>query len=378
MRIVDIKSYPVSVPVPKDKQVTLGIGKMIKRDTVVVKVKTESGIIGYGEAHHGRCPGGVAHIVNTTLNELVVGMNAADVVGIWSKIYKMQLGSHGMGAACCMAMSGLDMALWDIRGKAVNWPIFRLLGGKRQSVRAYAGGVALGYQPPGSLLEEIELNVSGRYRALKIRVGDSPARDLERLQAVREAYPQMDILTDANTGYSIRDARQVIPVFDELDIGWLEEPFPPHDHRSYAIAATYGKTPLALGENTYTRFEFHRIIEDGVVQILQPDLSKSGGFTEVLRIAALASAWKLPVHVHTSISGLSMAASVHFLSAVENGGYYEADISTYNPLRDELVSSPYETGNDGCVVPLDKPGLGVEVDEGFLEKHPVIEGASYV
>lgn len=378
MRIIELKAYPVSVPVPEEKQVRIGIGRMIKRDAVVVRVETEDGIIGYGESHHGRCPGAVAHLVNTTLSDLVTGMDAADVVGIWSKIYKMQLGSHGMGAACCLAMSGIDMALWDIRGKAVNWPVYRMLGGSAKPIPAYAGGVSLGFQKPESLVDEVRREISFGYKAAKLRLGDSPARDIERVEAVREAFPELTILTDANTGYTLNDARAVIPALDALNADWLEEPFPAHDFRTYALASTFGSTPLALGENTYTRFEFHRIIEDGVIQILQPDLSKCGGFTEVLRVAAMASAWKIPVHPHTSITGLNMAACLHFLSAVENAGYFEADVSAYNPLKDDLVSTPYQVDADGCVFPPEGPGLGVEVDEDFLVKHPVIEGASYV
>jgi len=378
MRIIELKAYPVSVPVPEEKQVRLGIGRMIKRDAVVVRVETEDGIIGYGESHHGRCPGAVAHLVNTTLSDLVTGMDAADVVGIWAKIYKMQLGSHGMGAACCLAMSGIDMALWDIRGKAVNWPVYRMLGGSAKPIPAYAGGVSLGFQKPESLVDEVRREIGFGYKAAKLRLGDCPARDIERVEAVREAFPELTILTDANTGYTLNDARVVIPALDALNAGWLEEPFPAHDYRTYALASTFGSTPLALGENTYTRFEFHRIIEDGVIQILQPDLSKCGGFTEVLRVAAMASAWKLPVHPHTSITGLNMAACLHFLAAVENAGYFEADVSAYNPLKDDLVSTPYQVDADGCVFPPEGPGLGVEVDEDFLAKNPVIEGASYV
>ncbi|RJQ51536.1 MAG: mandelate racemase/muconate lactonizing enzyme family protein [Desulfobacteraceae bacterium] len=378
MRIVELKAYPISVPVPEDRQVSLGIGRMIKRDAVVVRVKTESGLIGYGESHHGRCPGAVAHIVNTTLHDLVKGMDAADVVGIWARIYKMQLGSHGMGAACCLAMSGIDTALWDIRGKAVGWPIYRLLGGSRRAIPAYAGGVSLGFQTPESLAEEAGEKVASGFRAVKLRVGDSPERDIERVSAVREAFPALSILTDANTGYTLDDARLLLPVFDSLRIGWLEEPFPAHDFRAYAAASVYGTTPLALGENTYTRFEFNRIIEDGHVRILQPDIAKTGGITEGVRIAAAASAWKIPVHPHTSITGLSMAASLHFLAAIENGGYYEADVSAFNPLRDRLVDASFAIDSEGCIRPPEGPGLGVEVDEEFLMKHPVIEGASYV
>jgi L-alanine-DL-glutamate epimerase-like enolase superfamily enzyme len=379
MRIVELKAYPMSVPVPPEHQVSLGIGQMIKRDAVVVKVVTESGIVGYGESHHGRCPGAIAHLANTTLRQLVMGMEATDVVGIWSKIYKMQLASHGMGAGCALAMSGIDMALWDIRGKAVGWPLYKLLGGSQCQVLAYAGGVSLGYQEPDSLVDEARSLVESGYKAVKLRLGDTPDRDLARVRAIREAFgDDLVILTDANTSYTLDDARTVMPTLESLAIGWLEEPFPPHDHRSYAAAARFGSVPLALGENTYTRFEFTHIIENGVIQILQPDLSKAGGITEVLRIAALASAWKLGIHPHTSITGLNMAASIHFLASIENAGYFEADASKYNPLRDQVVNTPYEIGADGCVRPLDKPGLGLEVDENFLAKYPVIDGPGYV
>jgi L-alanine-DL-glutamate epimerase-like enolase superfamily enzyme len=111
MKIVDIKAYPTSFRVPKDKQVSLGIGTMTKRDCVMVKVTTEDGIVGWGESHHARAPGTIGHLVNTTLRDLVLGMDASDTVGIWAEIYRMQLGSHGAGAATSMAMSGLPGAV---------------------------------------------------------------------------------------------------------------------------------------------------------------------------------------------------------------------------------------------------------------------------
>jgi L-alanine-DL-glutamate epimerase-like enolase superfamily enzyme len=196
---------------------------------------------------------------------------------------------------------------------------------------------------------------------------------------VRKAFgDDMVILTDANTGYDVADVRAAMPMLDALEVGWLEEPFPAHDYLSYREAARLGRTPLAAGENHYTRFEFNRVIEDGAITILQPDLSKTGGITEALRVAALASSWKLPVHPHTSMTGVNMAASIHFLAAIENGGYFEADISKNNLFRDKLVSTPYRLDKDGCVLPLEAPGIGIEFDEGFLAAHPVIEGPSYV
>ena len=379
LKIIAIEAFPTSFPVKPEDSISLGVGRVVKRDAVIVKVSTAGGITGYGESHHGRAPGSVAHLVNTTLRQLILGMNAADVVGVWKKIYDKQLASHGMGAGTCLAMSGIDQALWDIRAKAVGWPLYKLLGGSAKPIPAYAGGVSLGYQDPKALVAEARPHLEAGYKALKLRVGDSPKRDLERIAAVRKAFgDDLVILTDANIGYSVEDVRQVMPGMDELNVAWLEEPFPAHDYRSYRLARGFGRTPLAAGENHYTRFEFNRVIEDGAITILQPDLSKTGGITEALRIAAMASAYKLPVHPHSSMTGLNHAASIHFLAAIDNGGYFEGDVSRANKFRDELCSKPYEVDRDGNVWPLEKPGLGLQVDEEFLRKHPAIEGPGYI
>ena len=379
LRIVDIQGFPTSFPVDPKNSVTLGIGRAVKRDAVIVKVTTEAGIVGYGESHHGRCPGAVAALVNTTLKQLVVGQDANDVVGVWNKIYVRQLGSHGMGAGACLAMSGIDMALWDIRGKALGVPLYKLLGGASKPIPAYAGGVSLGYQEPSALVAEAQPLVAAGYKAIKLRVGDTPARDLARVAAVREALgDDIAILVDANTGYTVADARKVMPGYEELRRRLARRTVSRARLRELRLAATFGSVPLAAGENHYTRFEFNRVIEDGSITILQPDLSKTGGITEALRIAHLASAWKLPINPHTSMTGLNMAATIHFLAAIDNGGYFEGDVSKNNLFRDELVSKPYEVGSDGCVRPLEAPGLGLEVNEKFLAAHPVIEGPAYV
>ena len=120
------------------------------------------------------------------------------------------------------------------------------------------------------------------------------------------------------------------------------------------------------------------MLEDGVITIWQPDLSKCGGITEALRIAGMASAFKIPVNPHSSMTGVNQAASIHFLAAIENAGYFEADISKANKFRDELGSTPWTIGADGNVLPNRTPGIGVEIDEAFLEAHPPIEGPGYV
>lgn len=379
MKIRTLKAVPISFRVPEGKNVTLGIGRAVKRDAVLIRVETDEGLIGWGECHHGRCPGAIAKLVDTTLSELVLGMDAFDVVGVWQKVYRMQLASHGMGAAAAMALSGLDIALWDLRGKATGWPLYRLLGGRAKPVPAYAGGISLGWQAPEALAEEAATYVAQGYRALKLRVGDSPARDLARARAVRAALgPDVDILVDANTSYSVEDVRRTMPGYEELAIGWLEEPFPPHDIRSYKEAAKLGTVSLAAGENHFTRFEFNRLIEDGAIRIAQPDLSKCGGVTETMRIAALTSAWKIPVNPHTSATGINMAATIHLLAAVDNGGYFEGDVAHHNPFRDQVGGTPYAVDAEGCVRPLEGPGLGLEIDEAFIAAHPLIEGPCYV
>ena len=379
MKITNITAYPLSFEIPQKFRVTLGIGSAIKRDCVLVKVETSDGLIGWGESHAGRAPGAVAQLTNTTLKSLTLGMDAFDVVGVWHKIYTMQLASHGMGAACAIAMSGLDMALWDIRGKAVDWSVTKLLGGSLKPINAYAGGIALGYQPPNELVLEAGNVIEGGYKALKLRLGDSPRNDIARVEAVRDALgDEIDILTDANTAYSLSDARRVMPALDAANVGWLEEPFPAHDHARYREARSYGRTPLAAGENHYTRFELQRVIEDGYITILQPDLSKTGGITEGMRIAAMASGWKHSFNPHTSLTGLNVAASLHVLASVDNAGYFEADLSRYNPLRDELCSWNASITSDGTVLPPEGPGLGVEIDEALLSKFPLIDGPGYV
>ena len=380
MRIADLRAVPISFPVPADKSVRLGIGRSVKRDAVLVRVETDEGHVGWGEAHHGRCPGAIAKLIDTTMRELVIGFDAHDVSGVWARVYKMQLASHGMGAAAALALSGIDMALWDLKCQATKLPLYQLLGGAAKPVKAYAGGIALGWQEPSLLAQEALQHVASGYRALKLRMGDTPARDIARVRAVRKAVgDDIDILTDANTAYTVDDVRRVMPAFEECAVGWLEEPFPPQDRRAYAAASKLGRVPLAAGENHFTRYEFATLLEDGCVQFVQPDLSKTGGVTEAMRIAAMASAQKLTVNPHTSATAINMATSIHFLCAVDNPGYFEGDVTSLNPFRDLLADkAPYALDDNGCVRPHEGVGIGLTVDTHFIAQHPLIEGPCYV
>jgi len=380
MNITHIQAFPISFPVPADKSVTLGIGRSVKRDAVLLRVETAEGLVGWGEAHHGRCPGAIARLIDTTLRELVVGMDALDVSGVWARVYKMQIGSHGMGAAAALALSGLDLALWDIRCQVAGLPLYQLLGGRNRAIKAYAGGISLGWQAPESLVEEARAYVDQGYRAVKLRVGDSVARDIARVSAVRAALGDgIDILVDANTSYTLDDVRRVMPAYDEMNVGWLEEPFPAHDLGLYRRASMLGRTPLAAGENHYTRYEFDPLIASEAVGFVQPDLSKAGGITESLKIAAIASARRLSINPHTSATAVNMATSISFLCGIDNPGYFEADLTAYNPFRDNMTDKPpYALDSEGCVSALEGIGIGLRIDEAFVATHPLIEGPCYV
>lgn len=379
MKITAITAVPLSYRLPEGKTVTMGVGSTLKRDAIIVRVETSEGITGYGEAHPGRSPGAVTSAIHTTLAPLLIGMKATDVVGAWQRVHRMQLSSHGLGAGAALALSGIDMALWDIRGKAAKMPLYELLGGTRRRVPAYAGGISLGYQPKQSLAEEAKEYVTRGYKAVKLRIGDTAKNDIERVVHVREALgDDVDILTDANTTYTMADARRVLPVLADIRAGWLEEPFACNDFASYREAAKITPlVPIAAGENHYTRFEFAQLLEAGAVQVWQPDLSKCGGITEGVRIAAMASAWRIPINAHSSATGLNHAATLHFLAATENAGYFEACVSKFNPFRD-MFGSTFEIGADGCVEPPSGHGLGIEVDEAIFKKYPSIDGPGYV
>jgi D-galactarolactone cycloisomerase len=165
LTIASIEALPCSVPLLHP--VTQGLGSVTKRDTVVVKVTTTDGVVGYGEAYNGRAPLAVAATIDTTLRDLFTGLDAGAPTAVWDVFERRVLANHGTCAACVCAMSGIDLALWDIKGKALGLPLYRLLGGGSRPVPAYAGGFALGYAEPAAVVDEALRQVAAGYRAVK-------------------------------------------------------------------------------------------------------------------------------------------------------------------------------------------------------------------
>ena len=378
MKVVAVEAIPLSLDL-RDRAVTLGVGTAIKKDTVIVRVRTEDGILGYGEAHHALAPTVVAELVNTGLAPLVVGEDALAVEHVWEKLYSAQGRTHGPGWAVWKAISGVDIALWDARGKALGLPAWRLLGGEKRRIKAYAGGISLGYQPPEPLAEEALGYVERGFRAVKLRLGDTVERDVARVGHVRKVVGDaVDIMVDVNTRYGYQQLLRLAPRLEGSDVYWIEEPFPPDALRDYALLAARTRIPLAAGENHFLRYQARQLLECEAVQILQPDPSKAGGVTETKKIADLAAAFRRPFAPHTSMSGVNMAACLSLLTVASNALVYEADLSALNPFRDELVHPTPRVGEDGCVEAFDGPGLGVEVDEAAFARYPGIPGPCYV
>lgn len=358
--------------------VRLGLGANTKRDCVVVRITADDGTVGWGEAHHGQNPTAMAEVVEKGLGSLIIGADPFDSEGIWARLSRQQVVTHGLGAGSVIALSGIDIALWDLKGKLLGQPVYRLLGGARKKIRAYAGGLSLGFKPPEQLEGEVRKLVDAGYSAIKLRVGDHPKRDAERVGHIRKAFGDaLDIAVDAATRYTPLDLPEVLAYCDKYRVYWLEEPFTPDNLPAYADLARRTPVPIAAGENHYTRQAFRELFAQGCITIAQADCTKAGGISEVKKIMDMAAAWHFWAAPHTSHTIISTAANVHLLGALPNALIFEADVAGINPFRTDLAGAVYQVV-DGHIEPLDRPGLGLEIDEAVLAAHPGIPGPCYI
>jgi D-galactarolactone cycloisomerase len=377
MKIVRVDASVHSVPFD-GVAVTQGVGNMVKRDLVLVRVTAEDGTVGYGESHMGLNPTAIAEVIRHSMAPLAVGADLFDSEDIWHRISRHQIVTHGLGAGSVIALSGIDIALWDLRGKVLGQPVYRLLGGAKRRIRAYAGGMGLGWQPNEELEREVARLLDKGYTAIKLRVGQNIQADASRVTHIRRAFgDKLDIAVDAATRYNWTDIGPVIRYCEDNAVMWLEEPFTPDNLTAYADLRRATRIPIAAGENHYTKHAFRDLMVAGAIDIVQADCTKAGGITELKKISDMAAAWHRPVAPHTSQSIISTAANVHLLCAVPNRLIYEADISAINPWRDRLASNPLLV-KDGFIEPNDQPGLGLAINEDILKEFPAIAGSSYV
>lgn len=349
------------------------------RSVCLVRVTTRDGVVGWGE---GYGPAGVVRAGVEFLAPLVVGEDPLQGENIWQRMFLRSV-DYARRGVLVAAISAIDVALWDLRGKRLGLPVSVLLGGRRrESVRAYATGLYFSdaVDQAAALAEEARGYARAGFSAMKMKVGLSVEEDAANVRAVREAVGEgIDLMVDANHAYNLREAVALAHAIEPHRIGWFEEPLSPEDYDGYRELRDKTTIPIAAGECEYLRPGFLQLFRNRSVDIAQPDLCAAGGLTEVKKIVAMAEAFGVEVAPHSWGTGIAIAAALHLLSNLDVAPgrlkmaepILELD-RTENPLRDALVVPNFAAGGGRLAVP-DGPGLGVTVDEGLLDKYRVGE-----
>jgi L-rhamnonate dehydratase len=373
VRITDVEAIVLRQPVLDD-----GIADG-SQDDLVIRVHTDDGVVGIGEVDSApeavralvEAPG--SHAIAHSLHGLLVGEDPLETERLWDKMYRglIYVGRRGIALH---AISGIDIALWDIKGKVEGKPVSALLGGaKRDRVRAYAS--MLMPETTEETAERVGALCSDSFTAVKLGwgpLGRDPNHDVRLATAAKEAAGDCDILIDAGHGYG-GDAKAAIGVARELEqlgVFWLEEPFLPDEYEAYAELADAVDIRVAAGEQDTTVWGFRELIERGRVDVVQPDVTRCGGITELLRIAKLARERGVETVPHAWKSGIIKAASLHVNAVLPDALYQEYCVAD-TPINQTLVKERLPVEADGCITVPTAPGLGVELDEDVVERYRV-------
>ena len=345
------------------------------RNNLLVEVVDDSGAVGWGECY------GPAEVTQAAIHSFyathLLGWNPLRNEAAWQHCWRASLDFARKGVMMG-AMSGLDMALYDLKGKLLGVSASELMGGRvRDTVPCYATGMYYRKQPEDKLLETILEEAKGYvaqgFGALKIKVGKNLPFDRKLIAAMRETFPALTLMADSNHAYDLNEAVMIGRCLDEARFSWFEEPLSPQHAGLFRQLADKVDVPIAAGECEQTRWGFHDLLSLGGVQIAQPDLAYCGGPTEGLKIRSQASALGINVVPHCWGTQLNLACATHFLATtyVEPGRaepvepLLEMD-RTRNPMRDEMYSTMVSL-NDGTVTVPTAPGLGVEPDRKAME-----------
>lgn len=343
-------------------------------DTVVVRIETDDGRVGWGEAKAPVAPQVTAGIVDRLLRDILIGADPRDALVLWERMYAgMRVRGHRAGFYL-EAIAGVDIALWDLAGQAASAPISTLLGGKmRESIRVYASGIpALPLEAPDAAIEDLgeearALRATG-YTGVKMAIGRGVEGDLRSIRAVRDATGDgFAIYADAAGVYSRADAMRLGEALEELGVGFFEMPIPPEDVEGYAELAQRLAIPIAL-DSIMSRHETVELIRNRAIDIVQPDVCRAGGITECRRIAELADCFGLAFQPHVSIgSAIHVAASAHLAVAMPNSIVCEYWIGD-NPIGASVARTPAEV-RDGYLFAPAGAGLGIDLDSEKLLAH---------
>ncbi len=374
MRISSIKTYNLA----SDLEIPFGWsqGWIDRRSVGIVRIDTDEGLTGWGEG----CGGPAAAVVNEVFAPLLMGQDPMNRNGLWQKMFhSVYNGNNAVGFAGS-AISAIDIALWDLAGKAVGVPVSDLLGGRvRDKIAVYATGLYYTEgEFPDRLLDEARGYAEAGFKGMKTKVGGLPMdEDIRRVIALREAIgPDVRLMIDANQAYNATSAIRIGKRLADYDITWFEEPVNAQDIEGYLQVKSQLPMAISGGENIRTRYEFSDFLARRAYDIVQPDVMNVGGITEMRAVAMTANAMGIQVNPHVWGSPLMIAASLHLASTLppcpparDPQPYVQEPVMEFDRtpsrIREGLVKQPFEQV-DGYVQVPTGPGLGIEIDEQVL------------
>jgi len=370
MRITDVRFLALRQPLSQPLRLAWGV--MHWRPFGLVLIETDAGLKGIGETSVNFPSWAVIErkaTVEEGLKPLLTGEDPLDISGLWQKMH------HALRRLCVLwskgaimsAIGGIDIALWDLAGKAQHKPVYALLNGKHQSkVPLYATGL-----DPSNPAESARRFVDQGYKAVKIRVGFDEARDIANVEAVRRAVgEQIHLLVDANMAYDLESAQRMANALRAYNLYWLEEPLPADDLEGYRQLGQQITIPLAAGENQFDLADAERLIATRAIRFLMPDPTRAGGLSEARRICALANAHGIPYSPHHYGSDVGFAATLHLIAATPGADYLLRDVSSA-PLRESILREPLCVQDGFAYVP-DGPGLGIDLNWEQVLEHTLI------
>ncbi len=359
MKITAVRAHPLSIPLAPMTPHSPWLEGMPKQ--VLVEVTTDEGLTGWGECFAYGAPLAVASVVHEVLAPLVTGENPTEIERLVEKMEKAML-LYGRRGIAVHAMSGVEIALWDIAGKARRAPVYDLLGGLyTPRVRAYAS--LLRYTTPAAVVAACRHFAAAGFGALKLH-----QIDVESVRVAREAVgPNVHLMLDVNCPWSPQEAIRMGRAFEPYNLAWFEEPvWPPEDYRGLAEVSAALETPVAGGENEGLAQGFADIVAQRAVDILQPSMTKVGGLLHSKKICTLAAAANLQVVPHSFYFGPGLAATLHLIASTPGLAYLEYPTGD---LQAPILTEPIRA-RDGFVAVPTGPGLGVTVNEEVLKRFP--------
>ncbi len=366
---------PASLPMAEDLRDVAYAGYR----TVITKITSEDGTHGFGESMVRLAPEAVVSIIHS-LKPLLVGRDIFDVGVIWEQMFATMANRGHTQGYLIEAMSGIDIAIWDLIGRTLHKPIFALLGGEyNKRLPCYASSIRIGDRERAVPLA-LDLVAQG-FKAIKVKIGENPldpSKDLELIGNLRAALgPFIKIMVDANCAFDTFTALQLAQELEKFHIYWFEEPIASDDLDGHLLLSSKSKIPIAAGESIFTRYGFRDFISKKAVSIIQPEICKTGGFTECLKIAAMSSAFHIPYapHMGSILSAIGTAAAIHLSTALPNFLIYEYQCCYWerdkmNPFR-LIAGEPAEKVKEGHVEILQGPGLGIKIDEAKIFKYRI-------